>query len=284
MKLPTPRYVVYIDEAGDPGVKQKSAAELEAASEWFVVSAVVIRDAREQDAPAWIADMREAVRAQGRSPIHYRKLSRSNQARVCRMLAGKDVRIFIVASHKTNMRGYQNKRIGSSFGRGEFYNWCLRLLLERVTQWCANRSKVEKRGIEAARIIFSERGGHDYTHLRGYIDTLCAQAETGRTFLKAKEVVPGVLHAGLCDVRPHSGLAGLQLADIAASAFFQGLDVSHRLIRPNLRLPFILAWPKPRNSVAQLVSAFCGCLLGIKARFPSTIVHYLRLTDIAGDR
>lgn len=251
MKLPTPRYVVYIDEAGDPGVKQKSAAELEAASEWFVVSAVVIRDAREQDAPAWIADMREAVRAQGRSPIHYRKLSRSNQARVCRMLAGKDVRIFIVASHKTNMRGYQNKRIGSSFGRGEFYNWCLRLLLERVTQWCANRSKVEKRGIEAARIVFSERGGHDYTHLRGYIDTLCAQAETGRTFLKAKEVVPGVLHAGLCDVRPHSGLAGLQLADIAASAFFQGLDSksSAYSTEPALALhPRVAKAPKQRSA------------------------------------
>lgn len=251
MKMPTPRYVVYVDEAGDPGVKQKSVAELEAASEWFVVSAVVVRDIREQDVPAWVSDMREAVRAQGRSPIHYRKLSRSNQARVCRMLAGKDVRIFVVASHKTNMRGYQNKRMGSSFGRGEFYNWCLRLLLERVTQWCANRSKVEERGIEAARIVFSERGGHDYTHLRGYIDTLRTQAENGATFLKAKEVVPGVLYPGLCDVRPHSGLAGLQLADIAASAFFQGLDSKSLAytIEPAIALqPRVAKAPRQRSA------------------------------------
>lgn len=34
----------------------------------------------------------------------------------------------------------------------------------------------------------------------------------------------GVLSPGLCEVRPHATRAGLQLADIAASAFFQGVD------------------------------------------------------------
>ncbi|WP_416366289.1 DUF3800 domain-containing protein [Sphingomonas aurantiaca] len=136
-----PQYVVYIDEAGDPGIKQKTAEALTKASEWFVVSAVVVRSSRDNDTVDWLRDMREAVRMPSRSSIHYRKLSDSNQARVCRMLANKDVRIFTVASHKTNMRGYQNRKIGSSNGRGEFYNWCLRLLLERVTIWCAARSK-----------------------------------------------------------------------------------------------------------------------------------------------
>lgn len=140
------------------------------------------------------------------------------------MLSTKDVRLFVVASHKTNMRGYQNKRMGSSLGRGEFYNWCLRLLLERVTQWCEHRSKLEERPIGPARVIFSERGGHDYSHLRGYVDNLRMQALEGTTYLKRREIVPAVLDPQLCDVRPHSGLAGLQLADTAASASFQGID------------------------------------------------------------
>jgi hypothetical protein len=50
------------------------------------------------------------------------------------------------------------------------------------------------------------------------------QAEAGTTFLKAREIVPEVLDARLCEVRPHSNLAGLQLADIAASAFFQDVE------------------------------------------------------------
>lgn len=140
------------------------------------------------------------------------------------MLATKDVRIFTVASHKTNMRGYQNKRMGSSLGRGEFYNWCLRLLLERVTQWCARRSKRAGLPLQPARLVFSERGGHDYQHLKAYIDNLRFQAASGTTILRAREIVPEMLDPELCEVSPHNSLAGLQLADIAASAMFQAAD------------------------------------------------------------
>lgn len=224
MSDPNPQYVVYIDEAGDPGTKQKPAAALAGASEWFVVAAVLVRVERDNDTVGWLSDMREAVRMQSRSAMHYRKLSPPNQARVCRMLSTKDVRLFAIASHKTNMRGYQNKRMGTHLGRGEFYNWCLRLLLERVTHWCAHRSKKEGKIVGPARIVFSERGGHDYTHLRSYIDTLRMQARSGTTKLRAKEIVPEVLDPELCEVRSHGTRAGLQLADIAASAFFQGVD------------------------------------------------------------
>ena len=221
---PKGSYVVYIDEAGDPGIRQKSAEQLTAASEWFVVAAVVVRRERERDTVDWLRDMREAVRAQARAPIHFRSLSASNRERVCRMLGTKDVRLFIVASHKTNMRGHQNRRIGSRLGRGEFYNWCLRLLLERVSLWCAHRSQKERGCIEPAELVFSERGGHDYSHLRAYLANLDLQAREGKTFLKTKEIVPGIIDGALVKVQPHASLAGLQLADIAASAFFQATD------------------------------------------------------------
>lgn len=136
-----PAHIVYIDEAGDPGVKTKADTS-DQALEWFTLGAVVVDARRDADVVDWLRDMREAVRAQSSlSPLHYRKLSSSNQRRVCRMLATKPVRLFAVATHKTNMRGYQNERMGKPLGRGEFYNWCVRLLLERVTCWCARRSK-----------------------------------------------------------------------------------------------------------------------------------------------
>ncbi|MBV9840220.1 MAG: DUF3800 domain-containing protein [Sphingomonadaceae bacterium] len=217
-------YVVYVDEAGDPGVKQKTASAIAHASEWFVISAMVVSLARDRDVPMWAEDMRDAVRKPSLERLHYRNLSAPNQLRIARMLARKDLRLFTIASHKTNIRGYQNARMGGSFGRGEFYNWCLRLLLERVSDWCARRSLKQSEELEVAKIVFSERGGHDYDHLYGYLDTLAMQAENRTTFIKTKEIVPGVLQTRHCSVMPDHKIAGLQLADIAASAFFQAAD------------------------------------------------------------
>lgn len=223
MSRPDYQFVAYIDEAGDPGVK---AAGASAASEWFLVSAVVVSADRDRDVVDWVRDMREAVRTQQRHPIHYRKLSPTNRQRVCRMLSTKSVRIFTIASHKTNMRGRQNPRMGKPMGRGEFYNWMLRLLLERVTIWCAHRAKVDGIGGAVLKPIFSERGGHDYSHLQSYLRLLQMQAENGGAVLRARQIVPGVIDHTLIEIRPHADLAGLQLADIAASAFFQAVNVA----------------------------------------------------------
>ena len=215
-------FCVYIDEAGDPGIKAKVPA---GASEWFVVSAAVVSAERDLDVVDWLRDMREAVRMQQRQTLHYRNLSQSNRERVCRMLSTKHVRLFTVASHKTNMRGRRNPRIGKALGKDEFYNWCLRLLLERVTSWCARRAELDGIPKPTARIVFSERGGHDYKHLRAYLELLEAQAVSGHGVKLAREIVPGVIEPDLIEVRRHEVLAGLQLADIAASAFFQAVNV-----------------------------------------------------------
>lgn len=228
------RFCVYIDEAGDPGVKAKAPV---GASEWFVVSAAVVSVERDADVVDWLRDMREAVRMQQRQTLHYRNLSQSNRQRVCRMLSTKHVRLFTVASHKTNMRGRRNPRIGKSLGKDEFYNWCLRLLLERVTSWCARRAQLDGFEGRGARIVFSERGGHDYQHLKAYLDLLEAQAVSGHGVKLAREIVPGVIQPELIEVRRHDDLAGLQLADIVASAFFQGANVrSDEDLEPALAL------------------------------------------------
>lgn len=162
---------------------------------------------------------------QQRQTLHYRNLSQSNRHRVCRMLSTKHVRLFTIASHKTNMRGRRNPRIGSAMQRDEFYNWCLRLLLERVTSWCTHRAKIDRMEDRTARIVFSERGGHDYHHLKAYLALLEAQATTGHGVKLAREIVPGVIDPDAIEVRRHDDLAGLQLADIVASAFFQAANV-----------------------------------------------------------
>jgi hypothetical protein len=224
MDAEEPAYVVYIDEAGDPGIKTK-VNTADQALEWFTLGAVVVDIRRDPDVVDWLRDMREAVRAQSLlSPLHYRKLSQSNQRRVCRMLSTKPVRLFAVASHKTNMRGYQNRRMGKPLGKGEFYNWCIRLILERVSDWCARRSKKDHGVVKPIKIIFSERGGHDYDHLFSYLEILNQQTAHGGLVLQARHIVPGTVLRDLCSVKPHHAVAGLQLADITASAFFQAAN------------------------------------------------------------
>lgn len=233
-----PAFVLYIDEAGDPGVKARSAHSSKA-HEWFVLGGVLIKAERDREAIDWLKDMREAIRAQSPlAPIHYRNLSDPNRERVCRMLGRKPVRLFSVASHKKNMRGYQNKKLGSGFNRGAFYNWCIRLLLERASAWVENHSIVNGIQTRSMQIVFSERGGHDYEHLFSYLRTLNFQRDAGTTHLSARVIRPGTIDVDLCEVRPHNKVAGLQLADICASAIFQGLvsDVPRHSIVPALQL------------------------------------------------
>lgn len=219
-----PAYAVYIDEAGDPGIKTKTSTT-DQSLEWFTLAAVVVDIRRDSDVIDWVRDMREAVRSQSHlAPLHYRKLSSPNQRRVCRMLSTKPVRLFVVASHKTNMRGYQNRKMGKPLGKGEFYNWCVRLLLERVSGWCSRRSLLDHEAVRPMKLYFSERGGHDYEHLFAYLRLLEQQSLNGGLYLKARHIVPGMVRREHCFVKPHDTMAGLQLADIVASAFFQAAN------------------------------------------------------------
>jgi len=213
-----PYFHVYIDEAGDPGVKQKEGQDPHW-SDWFVLSAVVVSADREAETVDWVHEMRRAIGRKSAVPLHYRNLADESRSRSCEVLGGKAVRLFVVASHKDSMRRHQSKRLGRASGQN-FYNWCLRLLLERVTQWCAEKCQKEGMETQPARIVFSERGGHNYRELKSYLRKLEAQTLTKNLVLDANSLAPGVVVERFCDVVPHANLAGLQLADIVASAFF----------------------------------------------------------------
>lgn len=218
---PTPKYIAYIDEGGDPGVRPKP--NVEPWTEWFTFGAVVVSADRDADVPDWVRDMREATRSRQRRDLHYRNLSAQNKSRVCRMLATKEVRLFVVASHKANFRVHHNLKLGTPDSQ-IFYNFCLRWLLERVTGWCGRRSLLACGEVEPIKLIFSSKGDHNYPALFKYLRKLDHQARTDTAVLNARNVVPGTIRPDLCQVRAHDEVAGLQLADVVASAFFQAAN------------------------------------------------------------
>ncbi|MGE0773688.1 MAG: hypothetical protein AB7G25_09105 [Sphingomonadaceae bacterium] len=114
--MPTP-LTVYIDEAGDPGVRDglRYAADRH---EWLCISAVVVRTRREAEAVDWVKEMRLAANSTQAGALHYHKVAIGRRLVVCEALASKPVKVFCLASHKSNLREYVNERIGKMLDAG----------------------------------------------------------------------------------------------------------------------------------------------------------------------
>jgi hypothetical protein len=219
-------YVLYVDEAGDDGLQRVKPSHPNGASEWLCLSGVLIRRRYESDVVEWVRHIRKDINATQGPDLHYRKLSPTKRRRACELMAERPLRAFVVASNKKNMQGYQNMRAAKRGAKQWFYNWLLRLLLERVTHFVAARSTVDFGEIRPMRVVFSQRGGHSYGQTKAYLEVLKAQASGRTTHLQKREIIPAALRFNLVDYIPHAEEAGLQLADVAASAFFQAMELS----------------------------------------------------------
>lgn len=214
---------VYIDEAGDPGVRD-GLKYYDTRHEWLCLAAYVVRTSNDGQLVEWVRELRSAANSRQAGALHYHRITAERRQHVCETLAQKPARAFVVASHKSNMREYVNPRIGTKLAADKFYNWAFRLLLERVTEW-GERWLLENAGaVEPLRLIMAGRGGHDYDHLFSYIDLLRMQVEARTLFLKGKGLHPTLLDRTRWKIAPAETMAGLQLADTVVSAFGQAVN------------------------------------------------------------
>lgn len=217
-------YVAYIDEAGDPGLKRVRPIDANGASEWLVLSAVVIKVSREPQVLDWVGHIVENLGINQRNDLHYRTLSPTRKVSAANQIAQLPLRGFAICSNKKNMRGYRNRRAEKISSQQWFYNWCIRLLLERVTAFCAGRTMKDHGADKPIKLEFSERGGIRYSQTSAYQYYLRHQQEGDKIYLKKREPVTKMLHWDLMEAHAHADRAGLQLADFVASAFYQGID------------------------------------------------------------
>ena len=213
---------VFIDEAGDPGVRD-GLRFVGSRHEWLCVSALVIRSSRAGESVDWIKECRAQANSTQSGALHYHRITKARREAVCASLARRPCRVFTLASHKTNLREYVNPRIKKMIEGGTFYNWCLRLLLERVTAWIEDWQLSNGSVVSPVEIVFATRG-HNWEHFFKYVDKLEMQSRTGTLYLRG----PG-LHHKLLDrsdwrTEKAEALAGLQCADIVASAFYQAAN------------------------------------------------------------
>lgn len=220
---PEYRYVAYIDESGDPGLKRVKPLDRPGSSEWLIVSAVVMAAHREADVTPWAKELMVQMDSHQMRDIHFQKLTPARKLIACQSVASRPVRCFVVCSNKQNMKGWKNPFAEKIPSDNWFYCWMTRLLLERVTHWVRRRSVREYGSAQRVKLVFSERGGLSYTQLNAYYQWLRYKGDNQK--LRLGNIEYDTIHMNLMEVHNHTGHDGLKLPDIVASAFFKGADI-----------------------------------------------------------
>ncbi|QDY99490.1 DUF3800 domain-containing protein [Nitratireductor mangrovi] len=224
--VPEPYFVAYFDEAGDPGIKTVAPIDPNGASEWFTLGCAVVRAANEPNLVDLVRDIKASIFSTQSPDLHYRNLKEHKKKAVCEAFAAEPMRFFVVVSHKPNMRRYRNPAAEklSVHPNDYFYNYCIRVALERISDWCAARSINETGEPKHVKLVFSRRGGHSYRHIQTYIHLLANQVRDGRIYQTARVPDFRVIDHRLIEVIDHNKSAGCQIADVVASAFFQAAN------------------------------------------------------------
>jgi hypothetical protein len=222
-------YIAFIDEAGDPGVDRVRPIDEYGGSEWLVMGAVLIEASNELAPVEWVRAIIGAIGSRQLKQLHFRDLEEWHKPLACRELATFPLKGFALLSNKKNMRGHSNPRAAARASpltqKQYFYNFCLRLILERITDCCLRHSIRTYGEPRHVKIIFSKRGGHAYGHTFAYNEILKSQARANVTFLDKRTIKWEVIDRRLLEADTSNQNAGLQLADIVTSAFYQAVDI-----------------------------------------------------------
>ena len=219
---PEYHYVAYIDEAGDDGLRAVKPISSPGASEWLILSAVVIRADRQGDVVQWVDSIKSKFKNHQRPDIHFTGLNAAKKQTACHMMSEFDARYFVVISNKKNMEGYENPFAGKIPSSNWFYCWMTRLLLERVTKFVHDHSMKEYGEPKKLRVEYSARGGLRYSQMSAYYEWM--KLKKHNQYLPWGKIYWDVMNQQLLKVYPHLEREGLQLADVVASAFFKACD------------------------------------------------------------
>ena len=228
-----PAYHIYIDEFGDHRLK-------DTASQWFILSAVVVSARHEPNLPKWIAAIKKPMKNAKRPDLHFQKLDERMKLRACRFLRRLPVRIFTLISHKANMIGHRNIRCEEMYEWRDYHddgthsiaprttrypNFVLKVLLERATAWCRERSFRDFGEPRPVSITIAQRGGFYLSDFQSYLEI------DRRNYTAQSGTLPGYLawslvKQELITTAPAANSAGLQLADVVCGAFSRAIDES----------------------------------------------------------
>ncbi len=199
---------VYVDESGDEGFEFRRGS-----SEWFVLSAVVLRTGTELATVKLVDDVRALLKKPERKPLHFRDLRHKHRVPYAKAIAAADLRAVSVLVHKPSLHEPETFR-----ERFRLYFYTVRYLLERVSWYCRDRRTTEGDG--TAAIVFSNRSGMHYGELCEYLRRLEAKSKVDDIRIHWPAIRADQVTALSSGKR-----MGLQIADAVASSFWYAAEV-----------------------------------------------------------
>lgn len=204
-------FVVYIDESGDEGFLFGKGS-----SDWFVLSAVITRVARDLEVVKLVDNVRKKLGKPERKPLYFRDLKHEQRIPYVDEIARADLRTVSVLAHKPSLN--EPEKFGERY---RLYFYATRYLLERVSWYCRDRKTVHDTGDGSASIVFSNRSGMSYDELKNYLNLLMNQTDILGVRIEWSVIKPDQVVAYSMGKR-----MGLQIADAVASSFFYAVQKS----------------------------------------------------------
>lgn len=206
-------FVAYIDESGDDGIGNfRQPGAHGGASNWLVISALVLRQTNELDAVSWRDGIGALMPEKRSRSIHFANMNHGQRVAATRSLGQRPIRTVSVLSNKRTIPD------GVYREKNQLYFYLTRYLLERVSWLCRDLRPKVHQGDGRVKITFSRRGGMSYPDFRDYLQRLKDSADPD-----IKVHWPVIDIDGI-DAKDHSTHAGLQLVDTVASAFASGVE------------------------------------------------------------
>jgi Protein of unknown function (DUF3800) len=201
----------YIDESGDEGFVFRDPPQPRGSSEWFVLSAVVVRERLLAQASRMLHAAIDPLEERRKSPIHFSGLKHDQQVALIHGLAQMPIRTITICANKRQLDGDH----GLAEAR-RLYFYCTRFLIERVS-WITRDKFVRGEGNGQCRLSFSSCKGLSYENLAEYLGLLRA----GQSNVAWQHI-----DVARFNVQPHNSSIWLRAADVVASGVAKGLELS----------------------------------------------------------
>lgn len=151
--------------------------------------------------------------------LHFRKLKHEQKVVACRWLARLPIGLCMVMSNKITISDHQKSFVFKQ--KGYLYNYLTRYLLERLTSACETAATREGMTGCSLKVVFSQRSGTNYQSMTEYLKLMRDGKEK---MAPVRAINWRILDIDAIRVENHSRWAGLQIADIATSAFFAAVE------------------------------------------------------------
>lgn len=201
-------FFAFIDESGDDGLNRgyRQPGRRGGASHWLIISATVIRNSPTISPVEWRDEILAQMPDKKSRDLHFANLNHGQKLAAVRILREKPVRIISILAAKPPIPEdtYTEKN--------QLYFYMTRYLIERVSWLCRDYRRHATLGDGSVAITFSRRGGMSYEAFQDYLRRL-RNDQSGSV-----RVHWPVIDIDAVEAHDHRKLAGLQIADVGASA------------------------------------------------------------------